>query len=140
MRLEAGFYMFDKNEKVALSAHFSTHEFACHCTLSSCAEQRIDENLVSKLELVRQKLGSGIRITSGYRCHERQEELRKMGKETANGISMHELGKAADVQAKDMAKLTQLCDAEFSAMGVAKSFLHVDMRNDKKRRWGYVKE
>lgn len=140
MRLENGFILFDKKEKKSLSKHFSTSEFACHCSFESCVEQKIASDLINELENVREALGKPITVTSGYRCHERQEELRKKGKETSAGISTHEQGRAADITAKDIAALDVACTKEFDAVGVAATFIHVDLRDDKKRRWTYQKE
>lgn len=80
---------------------------------------------------------SPIVITSGFRCKAHQEDLRQSGLETAVGTSSHERGIAADVTCLHLDTLLQLADPLFPAMGVAKSFVHVDLRKDKRRRWKY---
>lgn len=140
MRLENGYYYFSKIEKMPLSPHFVSSEFACQCKYDTCDESKVSKELVDKLEAARVACGISIRITSGYRCRAHQLALAAQGKETATGISQHELGNAADVAAKDMDALLAALEPEFKAIGVAKSFIHVDLRSDRDRRWGYKKE
>jgi uncharacterized protein YcbK (DUF882 family) len=133
-------FVFDKGEDEQLSPHFRTKEFTCQCKFDSCRTQWVNKLLLEKLEAVRNEYGAPISVTSGFRCHEHQLELAAQGKETATTISQHELGKAADIKGGDMQKLQDACDKNFQAMGVARSFIHVDTRSDKLRRWGYTKE
>jgi uncharacterized protein YcbK (DUF882 family) len=136
---ETGFYTWTKGTDVKLSDHFTTHEFACPCTHPECQEQRISAALIDKLERLRAALGAAIRITSGYRCSRYQADLRARGFETAAGVSEHELGQAADLQCAahsgpDLAVLAALL---FRAVGIAATWIHVDLRADKLRRWTY---
>lgn len=140
MRSENGYILFDKKEDGALSSHFSMKEVRCRCNFNTCIEQKIAQELLDKLEQVRMTYGKPINITSGYRCPEYQKALAAGGKETATGISQHELGRAVDLSAKDLSKLNADLDIVFDAIGQANSFTHVDLRNDRKRRWSYVKE
>lgn len=140
MRFENGYVFFDKKEEGALSPHFSMKEFRCQCHFNTCSEQKIAQELLDKLEQVRIAYGKPIKVTSGFRCHEHQLALAAGGKETATGISQHELGRAADLSGKDMELLDKECSTMFPAVGRANTFIHVDLRNDKKRRWLYQKE
>lgn len=144
MKEQDGYYIWDKeDENEALSKHFDTKEFSCLCKYESCKEQKISKSLISKLELVRDEVDSPLRITSGFRCAEHQEYLRGAGVSTVVAKkSTHEKGDAADVQivsdkADKMDTLLGALEKEFKAIGLAKTFYHVDLRDDKKRRWNY---
>lgn len=130
-----------KGESKPLSKHFNSAEFSCHCTHPSCQTQIIDEDLLAKLDAVRDELGEPVVITSGHRCDAYQADLRAQGYETAKGISQHELGKAADVHADPahMPQLIELTRKHFKARGIAHTFVHVDLRCDKEREWFYYK-
>lgn len=116
-----------------LSQNFSTKEFTCPCGI--CRDQRVSKALIDKLQRIRDVVGP-ITVTSGFRCALYQEALKKRGYKTAKK-SMHLEGQAADIVAADMDKLLEECEKEFQAIGIAKNFLHVDLRTDKKRRWAY---
>jgi len=137
---DATHYIWDKGVNLGLSAHFKSSEFACHCT--KCGVQKVSKVLVDHLEQVRVEFGTPIQINSGYRCSEYQDELRRQGYETAKGISTHQMGQAADIRPVDLHQMNDLLTVvkkHFMAIGVARSFLHVDERRDKERRWAYGK-
>ncbi len=132
---------FKKGTDVNLSPHFNATEFDCPCTV--CLDTTIDKDLVTKLEALREKAGP-LKINSGYRCSNYQDELRLRGYETSNGPSQHELGRAADVCGADTgytgtALETWAREAGFRAVGVGSLWVHVDLRDDKDRRWEYAK-
>jgi hypothetical protein len=137
MRLENGYYLFPKGTDALLSYHFKADEFSCRCQHPSCLEQKISASLVEKLERVRVGYGRPITIHSGFRCSAHQADLRASGLETAKGTSQHELGRASDVAAGQMTVLVPLLKAEFMAMGLARTWAHVDLRDDKHRSWTY---
>ena len=124
-----------------LSTHFSKREFECSCGI--CAEQQISLELVDRLEKVRLTVGLPLIITSAYRCARKQTQLRSQGLETSSGKSSHEEGQAADVVCSDMKKLELACLSLFDNVGIASSFIHVDVRARKsdgsKRIWTYKK-
>jgi uncharacterized protein YcbK (DUF882 family) len=137
VRLEKGFLVWAKEEKAKLSAHFSTEEFECKCALETCGPQRVSARLVALLEETRTDYGLPIRVTSGFRCQGYQAQLRAQGYETAKGLSQHELGRAADIAGTDMRLLEVAASEYFKAIGIARTFVHVDLRADKERRWTY---
>lgn len=131
---------YRKGEHVTLGSHFSSSEFDCNC--SSCTATIVDPELIEKLEALRKLLGAPLSINSGYRCAAKQAELRAAGYETAIGVSQHELARAADIMRADTptsgVKLEQLArQAGFKAVGVGNYWVHVDLRDDKDRRWTY---
>ena len=134
---------FEKDVKQSLSSHFLSTELQCQCKYKSCVEQKISQDLLDKLEIVRNKYGKPLKITSAYRCEKHQAYLRKSGIQTAVNKSQHELGNAVDVRPLGMSEdnmdeLFELLETEFQAIGIAKNFYHVDVRSDKTRRWDYV--
>lgn len=150
MRIESGYYIWNKGEREKLSEYFSTQEFDCQCHNEDCIEQRISQDLINKLTLVRIENKSPLYITSGFRCAKHQENLRNQlnnGNNSltvvANKISQHELGNAADISPRigTIAKLRKIVETVFDSIGLAKTFLHVDTRpkkqNGSKRIWNY---
>lgn len=131
---------FIKTVDVPLSLHFSVAEFNCPC--KECILTVVDLDIIPKLEALRTLLGTKLTITSGYRCRAYQEALRLRGYETALGVSQHELGRAADVS-NGVSLGHELEDAAhkagFKAVGVGSNWVHVDLRDDKDRRWSYAK-
>jgi uncharacterized protein YcbK (DUF882 family) len=123
----------DENTKIG---HFKLKEFECSC---GCKEQQIDMELIERLNAVREQLKGPIAISSGYRCANKQAQLRAAGYETAKGVSQHELGRAADIvtDLRKHAQLLSILEEEFNAIGIGKSFYHVDLRDDKHRYWSY---
>lgn len=137
------YYLWNKDEDTQLSTHFSTTEYTCHCTNVSCKQQKIAKAVISRNESIRNALGAPVTIRSGYRCPAYQAMLAHMGLETAKGVSQHTLGNASDISAQDMSALLALCERFYTAIGVARSFIHVDTRaphaDGTPRRWSYLK-
>lgn len=131
--------LYSKDKNIQLSTHFWSKEFSCPC--DDCKQTLIDKILVSQLEAMRTILGSKLRITSGYRCQDYQDQLALRGYETSKN-SQHLLGKAADVT-NGVSPGHELEDAArragFLAVGVGSNWVHVDLRgeNGKQRRWIY---
>ena len=130
-------FRWKKGQAITLSPFFSSTEFTCSCNSPRCVEQMIAKELIEKLNITRKRFKDPIYVTSGFRCAEKQAALRGAGMETAKGISQHELGNAADVTAPKIMELKAYLQMEFKAIGTAISFIHVDLRADKKREWGY---
>ena len=127
-------YFLDKDK------HFKTSEFVCHCTFSDCKEQRISKKIISKLVELRATINEPLTITSAFRCHKYQKQLADEGVNTVVASkSTHELGDAVDVKPTRMRIPDFYCFAKmyFKAIGTAKTFLHLDLRDDKERRWDY---
>jgi uncharacterized protein YcbK (DUF882 family) len=95
--------------------------------------------LITKLDTVRIDINQPLIITSGFRCVKYQAFLRAAG---VNSVvakkSTHELGDAADIVPQDgkIEKFESICAKQFDSIGLAKNFLHVDLRIGK-RRWNY---
>lgn len=155
------FFTWKKGERVQLSEFFATHEFECRCNFKECVEQKISLELVRRLDRLRKGAGSTVRIHSAYRCAAKQQQLRddadQAKKENierakaglpplvtqltvvATTTSTHELGFAADVSCSKLTIPALLPQAalQFKSIGIALNFLHLDLRDDKERRWKY---
>ncbi len=130
---------YPRGSKRSLSENFTAEEFDCHC--GKCKETLISDDLVIRLETLRRGLGCPVVISSGYRCHAMQENLRSAGYETSTGISTHEKGMAADIFTghHSGAELEMAARASgFEAVGVGPDWIHVDTRGF--HSWTYVLE
>lgn len=132
------YYVWTKGTQAALSEHFNTAEFACQCTHAECLEQRISIELINKLEECRREFRAPIRITSGFRCGAHQRDLASDGKTQTVPKSTHERGDAVDVKGALMTVLVPILKKHFKAIGMARTWAHVDLRSDKVRRWFYA--
>lgn len=137
-------YHWDTGTVERLGTYFTTSEFESPGTNS----QKISKELIHKLDILRKRLGMPITVTSGYRSQEYQDDLTRRGYKTAKR-SQHLFGNAADIVVKHPAGtplativatneiLYTIAQTEFKAIGIGKTFLHVDTRSDKQRRWYY---
>lgn len=80
---------FQSGDKTALTKDFARSEFQCPC---GCGEQKVDLELAEKLQIIRDKVGQPIKVTSGYRC------ITHNASKTVGGSpnSKHRYGMAAD--------------------------------------------
>ncbi|KKN79006.1 hypothetical protein LCGC14_0344820 [marine sediment metagenome] len=113
-----------------LSDHFDTSEFACSCGCGyGTRPGDVSSELLNLLERMREEYGP-IHIKSGNRC------ATYNASPVVRGVvnSAHTIGQAADLHisgGKDRRKmldLAVLCWA--SGIGVAKSFIHIDVSED----------
>ena len=111
-----------------LSDHFDTSEFACSCGCGyGTRSGDVSLDLLDLLERMREEYGP-IHINSGNRCATYNASV--------GGVSnsAHTIGQAADLRVnggkdrRKMLDLAVLCWA--SGIGVARSFIHVDVAED----------
>lgn len=118
--------------------HFKLSEFQCPC----CGRVDMDGDFLNMLEEAREIAGVAFNITSGYRCHDNQKELAKSGKQTAMGISPHELGVAADIYTANNERRSRILQAlilaGFTRIGIAKDFIHADCDPDRSPEWMWL--
>ena len=89
------------------------------------------------LDAVRKKFGKPIKINSGYRTVARNKKI--------GGVadSSHLKGLAADISCSNSVDrfklLNLLLEVGFNRIGIAKSFIHVDIDKNKSQNviWGY---
>ena len=109
-------------------SYFQPGEFACKC---GCGTNKVKQPLIDMLNVIREKLGVPITVTSGTRCVKRNKEV--VGVSNSNHLS----GEAADIQAKGTApeKVREVIRAlwksgelpELAGLGSYKTFTHVDI-------------
>ena len=102
-------------------SYVTADEFTCKC---GCNQNDISMQLVSRLNTARQKAGVPFIINSGYRCKSHNAAV-------GSKSTVHVKGLAADIRTLDSRTrykvLTALIEQGFSRIGIAKSFIHVDI-------------
>ena len=111
--------------------HFNVEEF--NCTHSNA--NLMDEAFLHKLDELREKCGFPFKITSGYRDVTHPAEARKEKGGT------HTQGIAADIAVSNgvdrMKIVKEALAMGFGGIGVARTFVHVDMRATTPVMWTY---
>jgi uncharacterized protein YcbK (DUF882 family) len=111
--------------------YFKYEDFDCQET----GENRMDENFIHKLDELREACGFPFIITSGYRSPSHSLETRK------KKAGQHTKGVAADIRITngiDRFKIARLAfELGFTGIGIAKTFVHVDMRRTEPMMWSY---
>ncbi|MGL6099721.1 MAG: D-Ala-D-Ala carboxypeptidase family metallohydrolase [Fusobacteriaceae bacterium] len=116
-----------------MNKYFKRKEFACKC---GCGFDAVDVELLELLTIVRELFGKPVTITSACRC---ESHNAKVGGAKS---SQHKLGKAADIQVKDMTaqEVQKALDDAFPkdkyGLGYGKTFTHLDVR-EKAARFDY---
>lgn len=130
--------IWKKGEKKSISKHFSTVEFQCRCSYPECIDQIVEQELLDRLEKIRDEVKMPIKISSGYRCTAYQKHLRDTKASTVVAKkSQHELGAACDASCgMPYDDYLKICEKYFTAIGLGKTFLHLDLRTGH-FRWNY---
>jgi uncharacterized protein YcbK (DUF882 family) len=111
--------------------YFSKEEFAC----SETGENNISHEFLLELDKLRDACGFPFYITSGYRSPDHSLEGVKVKPGT------HAEGIAADIYVKDGIERRKIVEEAiklgFGGIGVAKTFVHVDIRATGPVMWTY---
>ncbi|MBN86622.1 MAG: hypothetical protein CL885_03780 [Dehalococcoidia bacterium] len=111
--------------------YFDLDEFDCQET----GENEISEDFIHRLDELREACGFPFKITSGFRSKE--HSIEKSKKEPGT----HAQGIAADIAvsggAQRMTLVQQALSLGFTGVGVAKTFIHVDIRETTPVLWCY---
>jgi len=103
------------------SKYFQAKELACPC----CGKVEMKQELIDRLDEIRELYGKPIRITSGFRCEKHNSEVG--GKPN----SAHVTGEAVDIacsSSEDRFVLIRLALASgFFRIGIANGFIHIDI-------------
>lgn len=123
-------YILDKNKKVKVGNYFRVGEFACK---DGSQPVFIDSYLVTILDILRNKIGKPVIITSGYRTPEWNA---KCG---GAKYSYHMRGMAADIRvdgmsAKELANKLNAIVPDECGIIVYRSWVHFDVRTSKYRK------
>ena len=111
--------------------HFDISEFRCRET----GENDMKEEFIHMLDELRERCGFSFVITSGYRSKSHTAERSKEKGGT------HTQGIAADIAVKNgferMNLVHEALKMGFGGIGVARTFVHVDMRATTPVMWTY---
>lgn len=111
--------------------HFDISEFRCRET----GENDMKEEFIHMLDELRERCGFSFVITSGYRSKSHTAERSKEKGGT------HTRGIAADIAVANgeqrMKIVREALDMGFGGIGVARTFVHVDMRATTPVMWTY---
>lgn len=107
-----------------LTKNFTTDELQCDC----CHKCPMQPEFLGMLQQFRDLYGP-VGITSGYRCQSHNQAIGGVNS------SMHVLGRAVDINwstksGAEKHKMLMLALKIFKGIGLHKSFLHVDNRED----------
>tara|TARA_Y100000758_G_C15999512_1_gene403559 strand:+ start:606 stop:968 length:363 start_codon:yes stop_codon:yes gene_type:complete len=108
-----------------LTPNFDREEYACKC---GCGRDNIKDELAAKVQLVRNIVKRGIRINSGIRCEKHNGNI------GASASSSHVGGWAADLGytgSRERYELIKAATEIFDRVGIAKTFIHVDVDTNK---------
>jgi uncharacterized protein YcbK (DUF882 family) len=120
--------------------YFTRDEFECRC---GCGTNLIDDDIITRLDVVRKRVGFAMTVTSGYRCPNYNKRVSTTGE---NGP--HTTGRAADIRVSgDRAfRLVRTAFEEgFTGIGVMQRggtdsrFVHLDdlVLGPRPRIWSY---
>ena len=121
--------------------HFSYKEFDSPDMPGS--GNLMDENFLQMLDEVRDKFGKPIVINSGYRSQEQNAAVGGKPKTETSRGSSHMYGLAADIKCDNSVDRFHLIfllqETGFQRIGVAKTFIHVDLDLEKSQQvmWMY---
>jgi uncharacterized protein YcbK (DUF882 family) len=135
-----GYYVWQKGQVFPFNKYFKSSEFDCQCKLKSCVDQKVSIKLINKIVELREAIQEPLTVTSGFRCKAHQAEIRASGVSTVVAkVSTHESGDAADIKPTrtSIKDFETVCARFFMSIGIAKNFLHLDLREGKFRRWDY---
>ena len=111
--------------------YFNESEFAC----SHCGKVAMDQEHIDRVNALRESVGFPLKVSSGYRCPEHPLEAKKSKPGThAQGIAC-DIAVANGVERRQLVK--QAFYLGFTGIGVAKTFVHVDMRETEPVLWVY---
>ena len=128
-----------------MTKNFSISEFDCkcgNCKMSADVKNNVIK-LAEQLQILRDKVKKPIKINSGYRCQDYNDNVIKGAKH-----SQHKLGKAADIVINGMmpnevyklvCEMVEAGELKFGGIGKYNSFAHVDIR-DYSARWDFTKK
>ena len=108
-----------------ITPNFDSTEFTCKC---GCGRNKINERFVERLQMLRNKIGAPINVTSGFRCP--THSIRVGGSYN----DAHTLGIAADIYVNGLSSLQLARYAEelgFGGIGIIDNkCVHVDIRDE----------
>lgn len=119
-----------------LSKNFDRREFACKGENCCGHSAPVDPDLIAALQLLRDRIGRPLSVTSGFRCNRHNAVV------GGADNSLHTLGMAADVippenlSPEQMAVIAEEIDRfKNGGIGIYQEWVHLDVRRTGKARW-----
>lgn len=112
---------FRRGQSVQITKDFALREFECRC--GNCLFTLISVEHVVRLQALRDKLRTPIRILSGYRCARHNENV---GGEKYS-LHMYGLGTDIHVDGLEPGTVASHC-RDFEGIGIYDRWVHVDSR------------
>lgn len=130
---------YAKGSNAKVSNNFKVSEFACKGKNCGCSTVKIDKQLVTYVQKIRDHFGKSVTINSGYRCSKHNKSVGG-----ASG-SRHTKGQAADIVVKNVKPATVAKYAESIGIkgiglyeGSDGNFVHIDTRTIKSFWYGHA--
>ena len=120
--------VYNKTDKKNLSKNFKAYEFSCKGR-GCCSTTKIDSDLVTYVQKIRDHFGKPLVIGSGYRCTTYNSLVENAAKQ-----SKHTMGMAADISIDGVAPAEIAKYAEtlgIKGIGLYDTFVHIDTRTTK---------
>lgn len=117
-----------------LTKDFKASEFRCPC--GDCDGGKMDPLFMTRLQKLRDMVGTSLEIESGFRCAKHNAAVG--GKHN----SQHLVGRAADIIISndvERFKVLRYATFIFEGIGINKSTIHVDTRETHSVAWTYYK-
>ncbi len=118
---------YNKGDEIKISENFKSTEFDCNGK-NCCKVTKIDTDLVSICQKVRNRFGTQVIINSGYRCSKHNKSVGGVSK------SKHLEGTAADIQVKGIKpiEVAKYCESiGVKGIGLYTWGCHIDTRTKK---------
>ena len=120
--------------------NFSSREFECNCNFDDCEKLGCKEELIEKLQKLRDAVGFPIRLSSSYRCKKWNDHV------GGHPRSSHMEGLAVDCLCEGERALKLIEAAirlQFTGVGISQrkgqKFVHLDIKpTPSKRIWSYA--
>lgn len=112
---------------------FSDNELRCKCGCFSLPQNGMNEELLQRLDRLREIVGEPIHVSSGYRCSNHEIEAPRVEQRGYGG--QHWFGKAVDIYCDNLT-MDELADLATSVgfRGVERNdlldYVHVDVREE----------
>ncbi len=121
--------------------YFKRYEFLCTC---GCRQENMSNFFLKMLDDTRHISKIPFVVNSGYRCEQKQQQLRNDGYFTTKNTSPHEKGLAADIRIRNSYERFIVINSWLliggTRLGISKSFIHLDVDYDRKMHkiWYYI--
>ena len=131
------FIVYPKAHDFQILPSFLLSELACPCIYLHCRATILYKPFLDLLQRIRDKIESPLIVTSGYRCSEKNRDLK------GAPLSAHLMGAGADIKSRylNTEEFVDICQKlGATGIGIYKDHLHIDLlyADGSPRRWTSV--